>query len=60
MTLQSTVRPTKVSYIKDTFPDAGDKLEIVEMQDLVTGDWTEPLQGISIIIWYKMEGDKVY
>ncbi|KAJ3570791.1 hypothetical protein NP233_g4166 [Leucocoprinus birnbaumii] len=50
--VRATARPPKVESLKNTYPDAGEMLEVVEMADLVTGAWQWPalLQGVDAII----------
>ncbi|KAJ7154754.1 hypothetical protein C8R46DRAFT_443093 [Mycena filopes] len=51
-TVRATARPGKVKRLKDTYPNANDKLEIVEMIDILAdaGKWPEILQGADAVI----------
>jgi len=48
--VRATARPSKAHVLKDTYPNAGDQLEVYEMQDLVVADWTEPLKDVDAVV----------
>ncbi|KAJ7226304.1 hypothetical protein C8J57DRAFT_1389797 [Mycena rebaudengoi] len=50
--VRATARSTKVGTLKSTYPDAGGRLEVVEMADLVldAGRWPDILQGVDAVI----------
>lgn len=49
----STARTLKVDILKNTYPDAHGKLEVVEMADLVSdaGKWPTILEGKTYFIF---------
>jgi len=49
-TVRAVCRPAKAEVLKAIFHSAGERLEIVEMDDLMTADWSEPLKGVDAII----------
>ncbi|KAF9445160.1 NAD(P)-binding protein [Macrolepiota fuliginosa MF-IS2] len=50
--VRATARAPKVETLKNTYPDAHGKLEVIEMADLVTdaGKWPTILQGVDAVI----------
>ena len=41
----STCRPHKVETVKKTYPEYSDKLDVLAMDDMITGDWEGALKG---------------
>jgi len=48
--VRATSRPPKVPVLKSCFPNAGDKLEVVVISDLVEVKWEDHLQDIDAVI----------
>ncbi|KAF7349247.1 NAD dependent epimerase/dehydratase [Mycena sanguinolenta] len=50
--VRATTRPARVDSLKNTYPDANGKLEVVEMTDIVldAGKWPEILKGADAVI----------
>ncbi|KXN84550.1 hypothetical protein AN958_12336 [Leucoagaricus sp. SymC.cos] len=50
--VRATARPPKIETLKNTYPDANGKLEVVEMADLVSDaeKWPVILQGVNAVI----------
>ena len=40
-----SARPKKVDYVKKGWASYGDKLEVVPIEDIVNGDFSEALKG---------------
>ncbi|KAF7330987.1 NAD dependent epimerase/dehydratase [Mycena venus] len=50
--VRATARPAKVTVLKNTYPDAKDRLEVVEMADIVSdaGKWPDILRDADAVI----------
>jgi hypothetical protein len=42
-----TVRPSKVGTVMRTHANAGNQLELIEIEDMVTGDYSDAFKGMS-------------
>ncbi|KAJ8088001.1 methylglyoxal reductase (NADPH-dependent) gre2 [Marasmius tenuissimus] len=48
--VRATCRKPKLQQLRDTYPAAGDQLEIVEIADILTANWSTLLAGIDGVI----------
>ncbi|ETW81018.1 hypothetical protein HETIRDRAFT_440578 [Heterobasidion irregulare TC 32-1] len=48
--VRASARPKKVDYVKKGWASYGDKLEVVPIEDIVNGDFSEALKGVTAIV----------